>query len=103
MVLDCLELCEKRDPNLGREDALGSPLPEGEYARMRARLREILEETEDPYLEGDALREAQELYNRRLSFQLLAVVDAPADLRTKCLATRSAARRRGAARGDGTS
>ena len=79
-----LELCDKLRPTLGAVDAFGTETSEGEYARMAQRLREAVAKDDD---------EADEERDRRLSFLCLSLVDAPDELRRRCLATRSAARR----------
>ena len=79
-----LDLCDKLRPTLGAVDAFGTESGEGEYARMAQRLREAVAKDDD---------EADEERDRRLSFLCLSLVDAPDELRRRCLATRSAARR----------
>ena len=79
-----LELCDALRPTLGKIDAFGAETAEGEYARMKRRLLEAVAKDDD---------EVDEERDRRLSFFCLSLVDAPDELRRRCLATRSAARR----------
>ena len=79
-----LELCDALRPTLGGIDAFGTETAEGEYARMKRRLLEAVSKDDE---------EQDEERDRRLSFFCLSLVDAPDELRRRCLATRSAARR----------
>ena len=79
-----LDLCASLRPSLGAIDAFGTEIKEGEYMRMTARLLEAVEAQDE---------EDGEERDRRLSFLCLSLVDAPDELRRRCLATRSAARR----------
>ena len=79
-----LELCDALRPTLGAIDAFGAETAEGEYARMKRRLLEAVSKDDE---------EQDEERDRRLSFFCLSLVDAPDELRRRCLATRSAARR----------
>ena len=79
-----LELCDALRPTLGAIDAFGAETTEGEYSRMKRRLLEAVNKDDE---------EQDEERDRRLSFFCLSLVDAPDELRRRCLATRSAARR----------
>ena len=79
-----LDLCDALRPTLGAIDAFGTESGEGEYARMPPAAAARL---------CQRRRRGGRRRDRRLSFLCLSLVDAPDELRRRCLATRSDARR----------
>ena len=90
-----LELCDRIDGALGAVDGLGEPLPEGEYRRMLDRLEAARNACldEDAFLDGAAAAADRERRERRFSFAMLALIDAPDGVASNCVRSRSAARR----------